>query len=64
MKVGDFVSFDVYRPSSAHFLTTYKGVIIKEDLGHKFGPLYSILSMKGDVYRNIEKGSVRLLRSS
>jgi hypothetical protein len=64
VKVGDFVSFDIYRPSARIFLTTYKGVVIKEDLGHKFGPLYNILSTKGDVYENIEKAHIRLLRSS
>ena len=32
MKVGDFVSIDVYRPASPVFMTTYKGFITEEKL--------------------------------
>ncbi len=64
MKVGDFVSFDIYRPSSTFFLTTYKGVIIEEKNNQARAPLYTILSVKGEVYSNIERGSIRILRPS
>ena len=67
MKVGDYVSFDVYRPSAAVFLSTYKGVIIvKEERPNLagYGPLFKILSMDGELYTRIERSSIRVLRPS
>jgi hypothetical protein len=67
MKVGDYVSFDIYRPSAREFLSTYKGVIIaKEERPNLagYGPLFQILSMDGELYTNIERSSIRVLRPS
>ena len=65
MKVGDFVSFDIYRPSAAVFLTTYKGVILEKQERPNlvgYGPLYSVLSMEGNLYTNVEQTSIRVLQ--
>ncbi len=67
MKVGDYVSFDIYRPSAAVFLSTYKGVIIaKKERPNLagYGPLFQILSMDGELYTNIEHTSIRVLHAS
>ena len=65
MKVGDFVSFDIYRPSAAVFITTYKGVILEKQERPNlvgYGPLYSVLSMEGNLYTNVEQTSIRVLQ--
>jgi len=65
VKVGDFVSFDIYRPSAAVFLTTYKGVILEKQERPNlvgYGPLYSVLSMEGNLYTNVEQTSIRVLQ--
>jgi len=67
VKVGDYVSFDVYRPSARVFLSTYKGVIIaKDERAHvaNYGPLFQILSMDGELYPRIERSQIRVLRPS
>ena len=67
MKVGDYVSFDVYRPSALVFLSTYKGVIIAKDERANlanYGPLFQILSMGGELYPRIERSQIRVLRPS
>jgi hypothetical protein len=67
MKVGDFVSFDIYRPSAKIFLTTYKGVIValeeRPNLGG-YGPLFHVLSTCGTLYKSIERTSIRVLSAS
>ena len=65
MKVGDFVSFDIYRPSAAVFLTSYKGVILEKIERPNlvgYGPLYNVLSMEGELYTNVEQTSIRVLQ--
>jgi len=65
VKVGDFVSFDIYRPSARVFLTTYKGVILEKRERPNlvgYGPLYNVLSMEGELYTNVEQTSIRVLQ--
>jgi len=65
VKVGDFVSFDIYRPSAAVFLTSYKGVILEKIERPNlvgYGPLYNVLSMEGELYTNVEQTSIRVLQ--
>ena len=67
MKVGDYVSFDIRRPSARQFLSTYKGVIIaKKERPNLagYGPLFQILSMDGELYTDIEHTSIRVLHAS
>ena len=69
MKVGDLVSFNVYKPSSSVFLTVCKGIIRKERPcivpGHRdTGPkIYEIVSTTGEVHM-IEARSIRVISSS
>ena len=59
------LSFDIYRPSAAVFLTSYKGVILEKIERPNlvgYGPLYSVLSMEGELYTNVEQTSIRVLQ--
>jgi hypothetical protein len=66
VKVGDFVSIDVYRPASPVFMTTYKGFITEEKLSIlRDGPsVFTVLTTTGEIFGNIERSSIRVLRSS
>tara|TARA_R110000751_G_C13438482_1_gene442574 strand:- start:317 stop:517 length:201 start_codon:yes stop_codon:yes gene_type:complete len=64
MKVGDLVSFDVYQPSSSIFMTTHKGLIIKEIPPNPYRqePLFNVFSTSGVLFEYIARTSIRVLR--